>query len=136
MHSIVRQTGVAFLIYHFLWRSSFLFPSHSALFFAQQSVSCARILIQKCAIFEILNRQLIVNYDTTTKTLGCMFSYFIFSVFFVPFRSLCFGLIDQQVFGARPSANVTWYNNTTPLQLNGPHSDRFTIDEKSVRYLI
>ncbi|XP_031616824.1 hemicentin-1 isoform X2 [Contarinia nasturtii] len=32
-----------------------------------------------------------------------------------------------KVFGARPAANVTWYNNTTPLRLDGPH----TINEKS-----
>lgn len=43
---------------------------------------------------------------------------------------------NQQVFGARPAANITWYNNTEPLELNGPHGDRFTIDEKSVRNLI
>lgn len=40
--------------------------------------------------------------------------------------------IFQQVFGARPAANVTWYNNTTPLYSNGAH-DRIIINGKTVR---
>lgn len=44
-------------------------------------------------------------------------------------------ILIQQVFGARPAANVTWYNNTTPLRIDEPHSDRIEINEKTVRNL-
>lgn len=36
-----------------------------------------------------------------------------------------------QVQGAKPAANITWYNNTTPLKMDND-TDRTLITEKSV----
>lgn len=40
-------------------------------------------------------------------------------------------VLNQQVTGARPAANITWYNNTTPLSNNS----RLTIHQKAVSFL-
>lgn len=54
------------------------------------------------------------------------------------FLQKCF-LLFQQVVGARPAANVTWYNSTEgkdiPLQ-STTNDGRYTIKEESVRNLI
>lgn len=39
----------------------------------------------------------------------------------------------QQVIGARPAANITWYNNTIPIRMDGgEHNERVSITGKTV----
>ena len=47
---------------------------------------------------------------------------------------LCFFFTSPKVYGARPAANITWYNNTMPLD---PQTDteKRTITTKQVKNL-